>query len=97
MININLKGAKNFFKLIKNFAKPKMDNARNTAINNITKQDLEKSFKLYEKKLIELSQKFSLQAATNNDNYYPKTEWHNVEVMGADGNIVVKTIPVTEL
>lgn len=74
-----------------------MDNIRKIATNNITNQDLKKSFELYEKKLIELSQKFSLQAATNNDNYHPKTEWHNVEIMGADGNIVTKIIPVTEL
>ncbi|WP_341791221.1 hypothetical protein [Rickettsia endosymbiont of Gonocerus acuteangulatus] len=84
MININSEEAK-------------MDNARKTAINNITKQDLEKSFNLYEEKLIELSQKFSLQAATNNDYYHPQTEWHNIKVMGADGNMVTKIIPVTEL
>ena len=78
MTNINSEEAKNFAEL-------EMDNARKTAINNITKQDLEKSFKLHEKKLIELSQKFSLQAATNNDYYHPQTEWHNIKVMGAVG------------
>ncbi len=42
MINISLKRAK-------------MDNIRKIATNNITNQDLKKSFELYEKKLIELS------------------------------------------
>ncbi|HJD64563.1 MAG TPA: hypothetical protein LFW10_00055 [Rickettsia endosymbiont of Diachasma alloeum] len=74
-----------------------MDNVRKIATNNITNQDLKKSFELYEKKLIELSQKFSSQKITNNDYYHPQTKWHNVEIMGADGNMVTKIIPVTKL
>ncbi|ABV84529.1 hypothetical protein [Rickettsia massiliae] len=59
----------------------------------ITKEDLEKSFELYEEKLIILAQKLSSQTSISYDAYNPQTEYHLL--IGEDGNI--QCIPTTEL
>ncbi|WP_032139400.1 hypothetical protein [Rickettsia tamurae] len=59
----------------------------------ITKEDLEKSFELYEKKLTILAQKLSSQTSISYDAYNPQTEYY--PLIGEDGNI--KYIPTTEL
>ncbi|AFD19252.1 MAG: hypothetical protein AB8U78_00080 [Rickettsia slovaca] len=59
----------------------------------ITKEDLKKSFELYEDKLIILAQKLSLQTSISYDAYNPKTEYY--PLIGEDGNI--NYIPITEL
>ncbi|WP_041405221.1 hypothetical protein [Rickettsia canadensis] len=59
----------------------------------ITKEDLEKSFKLHEEKLIILAQKLSSQEPINNDNYNPQTEYYRL--IGDDG--ISQYIPTTEL
>ena len=59
----------------------------------ITKEDLEKSFELYEEKLIILAQKLSSQTSISYDAYNPQTEYY--PLIGEDGNI--KYIPITEL
>ncbi|MFV0250566.1 MAG: hypothetical protein AB8U53_02265 [Rickettsia aeschlimannii] len=59
----------------------------------ITKEDLEKSFELYEEKLIILAQKLSSQTSISYDAYNPQTEYY--PLIGEDGNI--KYIPTTEL
>jgi|GEM_PF-7043627 len=56
----------------------------------ITRKDVEKSFELYEQKLVELSQKLSSQTSISNDDYNPQTEYYYVEALG-------KEIPITEL
>ncbi|WP_064429368.1 hypothetical protein [Rickettsia sp. Tenjiku01] len=59
----------------------------------ITKEDLNKSFELYEEKLIILAQKLSLQTSISYDAYNPQTEYY--PLIGEDGNI--NYIPITEL
>ncbi|CAK6512819.1 hypothetical protein [Rickettsia helvetica] len=59
----------------------------------ITKEDLEKSFELYEEKLAILAQKLSLQTSISYDDYNPQTEYY--PLIGEDGSI--KYIPTTEL
>ncbi|QWB86222.1 hypothetical protein JRD95_00268 [Rickettsia parkeri] len=59
----------------------------------ITKEDLKKSFELYEEKLIILAQKLSLQTSISYDAYNPQTEYY--PLIGEDGNI--NYIPITEL
>ncbi|KIJ88643.1 hypothetical protein [Rickettsia asembonensis] len=56
----------------------------------ITKEDLEKSFELYEEKLTILAQKLSSQTSISYDDYNPVTEYYYVEALG-------KETPVTEL
>ena len=59
----------------------------------ITREDLEKSFKLHEEKLIILAQKLSSQEPINNDDYNPQTEYYRL--IGNDG--ITQYIPTTEL
>ncbi|BDU60229.1 hypothetical protein FLA4_06390 [Candidatus Rickettsia kotlanii] len=59
----------------------------------ITKEDLDKSFELYEEQLVILAQKLSSQTSISYDAYNPQTEYY--PLIGEDGNI--KYIPVTEL
>ncbi|AFC73899.1 hypothetical protein [Rickettsia montanensis] len=59
----------------------------------IAKEDLEKSFELYEEKLVILAQKLSSQTSISYDAYNPQTEYY--PLIGEDGNI--KYIPITEL
>ncbi|AFB28558.1 hypothetical protein [Rickettsia rickettsii] len=59
----------------------------------ITKEDLKKSFELYEEKLIILAQKLSLQTSISDDAYNLQTKYY--PLIGEDGNI--DYIPITEL
>ncbi|MEG8229679.1 hypothetical protein O6R16_01010 [Candidatus Rickettsia tasmanensis] len=59
----------------------------------ITKEDLAKSFELYEEKLIILAQKLSSQTSISYDAYNPRTEYY--PLIGEDGS--TKYIPITEL
>ncbi|WP_392506047.1 hypothetical protein ACE5D9_06605 [Rickettsia sp. 2024-CO-Wats] len=59
----------------------------------ITKEDLDKSFELYEEKLVILAQKLSSQTSISYDAYNPQTAYY--PLIGEDGNI--KYIPITEL
>lgn len=59
----------------------------------ITKEDLKKSFELYEEKLVILAQKLSPQTSISNDDCNSQTEYY--PLIGEDGNI--KYIPTTEL
>ena len=59
----------------------------------ITKEDLKKSFELYEEKLVILAQKLSPQTSISNDDYNYQTVYY--PLIGEDGNI--KYIPTTEL
>ncbi|WP_017443337.1 hypothetical protein [Rickettsia gravesii] len=68
-------------------------NTDETKTVKITKKDLEKSFELYEEKLIILAQKLSSQTSISYDAYNPQTEYY--PLIGEDGNI--KYIPTTEL
>ncbi|ALN41639.1 hypothetical protein ASQ44_06405 [Rickettsia rhipicephali] len=70
--------------------KAKTDEAKTV---KITKEDLEKSFELYEEKLIILAQKLSSQTSISYDAYNPQTEYYLL--IGEDGNI--QYIPTTEL
>ncbi|AXU06214.1 hypothetical protein [Rickettsia japonica] len=59
----------------------------------ITKEDLEKSFALYEEKLIILAQTLSSQTSISYDAYNTQTKYY--PLIGEDGSI--KYIPITEL
>ncbi|MEY4464357.1 MAG: hypothetical protein RLZZ81_1328 [Pseudomonadota bacterium] len=59
----------------------------------ITREDLEKSFELYEEKLAILAQKLSSQTSISNNDYNPQTEYY--QLIGDDG--IIQDIPTTEL
>ncbi|MGX6960909.1 MAG: hypothetical protein ACIPMY_06925 [Rickettsia endosymbiont of Pentastiridius leporinus] len=60
---------------------------------NLTKKELEKSFKLHDEKLIMLAHELSSQEPINNDDYNPQTAYY--QLIGNDGKIMC--IPITDL